>query len=476
MKKEYNNKYLILITFVSAMGGLLFGYDWVVIGGAKPFYEVYFGIAGTPELQGWAMSCALVGCLLGAMLSGVLSDRFGRKRLLIFSAFLFILSAVGTGVVDKFNLFVLYRILGGVGIGLASNLSPMYIAEITPAEIRGKYVSLNQLTIVIGILLAQIVNWQIADPVPIDATNASILASWNGQMGWRWMFWAEVIPAVTFFLFMFFIPESPRWLAKYGNEDKVESILSKIGGYEYSKKEYVNIRETLSNEKTIGDFRFLLKPGMKKILIIGIILAVFQQWCGINVIFNYAEEVFKEAGYGVSDTLFNIVITGSVNLIFTFVAIFTVDRLGRRALMLMGAGGLAGIYSLMGAAYYFHISGWILLLLVIAAIACYAMSLAPITWVVLSEIFPNRIRGAAMAVATFSLWLASFILTYTFPLLNNAFGASGTFWLYGLICVLGFMFIFKKLPETKEKSLEQIERELTYVQPDLNINILESGK
>ena len=476
MEKGYNKKYLILITFVSAMGGLLFGYDWVVIGGAKPFYEQFFNISSLPVLQGWAMSCALVGCLLGAMLSGVLSDRFGRKKLLIFSAFLFTLSAVGTGAVNTFNLFVLYRILGGVGIGLASNLSPMYIAEITPAGIRGKYVSLNQLTIVIGILLAQIVNWQIADPVPIDATNASILASWNGQMGWRWMFWAEVIPAVIFFLFMFFIPESPRWLAKYGNEDKVEAILSKIGGDEYSKIEYINIRGTLANEKTNADLRFLLEPGMKKILIIGIVLAVFQQWCGINVIFNYAEEVFKEAGYGVSDTLFNIVITGSVNLIFTFVAIFTVDRLGRRALMLMGAGGLAGIYSLMGAAYYFNISGWTLLLLVIAAIACYAMSLAPITWVVLSEIFPNRIRGAAMAVATFSLWLASFILTYTFPMLNNAFGASGTFWLYGLICVFGFLFIYKRLPETKGKSLEQIERELTFAKPESNINLVESEK
>jgi SP family sugar porter-like MFS transporter len=405
------------------------------------------------------MSCALVGCLLGAVLSGMLSDRFGRKRLLILSAFLFTLSAIGTGAVNSFNLFVFYRILGGVGIGLASNLSPMYIAEISPATIRGKFVSLNQLTIVIGILAAQLVNWQLADPVPLNSTSADILTSWNGQMGWRWMFWAEVIPASAFFLFMFFIPESPRWLAKNGNENKVEEILSKIGGSEYAKIEYHNIRETLAAETNKINFRFLFEPGMKKILLLGIVLAAFQQWCGINVIFNYAEEVFKEAGYGVSDILFNIVITGSVNLIFTFVAIFTVDRLGRRALMLMGAGGLAGIYTLMGAAYYFNITGWILLLLVISAIACYAMSLAPVTWVVLSEIFPNRVRGAAMAVATISLWLASFILTYTFPLLNDLFGASGTFWLYGIICVIGLTFIYRKLPETKGRSLEEIEHE-----------------
>lgn len=457
---KFNTSYIFVISMVSALGGLLFGYDWVVIGGAKPFYEQYFNIASLPALQGWAMSCALVGCLLGAILSGILSDRFGRKRLLIFSAFLFTLSAIGTGATSEFNLFVFFRILGGIGIGLASNLSPMYIAEISPATIRGKFVSLNQLTIVIGILAAQLVNWQLAEPVPLNSTNVDILASWNGQIGWRWMFWAEVIPASAFFLFMFFIPESPRWLAKNGGEEKVKQILSKIGGSEYAKIEYNNIRETLASETNKVNFRFLFEPGMKKILLIGIVLAAFQQWCGINVIFNYAEEVFKEAGYGVSDILFNIVITGSVNLIFTFVAIFTVDRLGRRALLLMGAGGLAGIYTLIGAAYYFNITGWVLLLLVVSAIACYAMSLAPVTWVVLSEIFPNRVRGAAMAVATTSLWIASFILTYTFPLLNNAFGASGTFWLYGIICVLGLTFIYRKLPETKGRSLEQIENEL----------------
>ena len=274
------------------------------------------------------------------------------------------------------------------------------------------------------------------------------------------MFWAETVPAGLFFILMFFVPESPRWLAKKGKESQVEAILAKIGGAEYAHREYTIIRETLANDTGKVNFRDLLKPGMKKVLIIGIVLAAFQQWCGINVIFNYAEEVFAAAGYGVSDMLFNVVVTGSVNLIFTFVAIYTVDKLGRRALMIIGAGGLAGIYALIGAAYYFQISGWPMLLLVILAIACYAMSLAPVTWVVLSEIFPNRIRGAAMAVATVSLWLASFLLTYTFPLLNKAFGASGTFWLYGIICIAGVWFIYKKLPETKGKSLEEIEKEI----------------
>lgn len=445
---------------VSAMGGLLFGYDWVVIGGAKPFYEQFFDIANSPALQGWAMSCALLGCLLGAITSGVFSDKYGRKRLLIFSAFLFTLSAIGTGASNAFTPFIFYRILGGIGIGLASNLSPMYIAEISPASMRGKFVSLNQLTIVIGILLAQIANWQIAEPVPLNATDAEILASWNGQTAWRWMFWAETIPAGLFFFLMFLVPESPRWLAKGGNENKILKTLSKIGGKEYAQAEFESIRASIKSDSGKVNFSDLWAPGMKKILLIGIVLAAFQQWCGINVIFNYAEEVFAAAGYGVSDILFNIVVTGSVNLIFTFVAIFTVDKLGRRALMLIGAGGLAGIYAFMGAAYYFEVTGWPLLLLVIIGIACYAMSLAPVTWVVLSEIFPNRIRGAAMAVATVSLWLASFLLTYTFPLLNNAFGASGTFWMYGIICIAGFAFIIKKLPETKGKTLEEIEEEI----------------
>jgi len=445
---------------VSALGGLLFGYDWVVIGGAKPFYEKFFDIAQSPNLQGWAMSSALLGCLVGAIVSGVFSDRYGRKKLLIFSAFLFTLSAIGTGASNHYNIFIIYRILGGIGIGLASNLSPMYIAEVAPAAVRGKFVSLNQLTIVIGILLAQLANWQIAEPVAPGASDGEILASWNGQMAWRWMFWAETIPAGLFFILMFFVPESPRWLARKGKGAKVERILARIGGPDYAHKEYSNIRETLDNETGKVNYRQLFEPGIKKVLLIGIVIAAFQQWCGINVIFNYAEEVFEAAGYGVSDILFNIVVTGSVNLVFTFVAIYTVDKLGRRALMLMGAGGLAGIYALMGAAYYFNISGGILLFLVVLAIACYAMSLAPVTWVVLSEIFPNRIRGAAMAVATVSLWLASFILTYTFPLLNNAFGASGTFWLYGIICLGGLVFIFKKLPETKGKSLEEIEHEM----------------
>jgi SP family sugar porter-like MFS transporter len=459
---KFNWNYLISICLVSAMGGLLFGYDYVVIGGAKPFYEPFFGITGHAFLQGWAMSCALAGCLTGAVISGWLSDSLGRKKLLIVAAGLFVAASLGTGAAGSFTLFVLFRILGGIGIGLASNLSPMYIAEVTPGNVRGRFVSINQLTIVIGILAAQLINWRIARPVPAGATTSDILASWNGQTGWRWMFYACTIPAGLFFILMWFVPESPRWLAqKNVNQTRAKKILSKIGGNEYAMSEFASIEHSINDTKAKTDLSLLKQPGISKLLILGIVLAVFQQWCGINVIFNYAQEIFTNAGYGVSDILFNIVITGCVNLIFTFVGMFTVDRLGRKALMLLGAGGLAGIYAVLGTMYFFHIQGLPLLIMVVTAIACYAMSLAPVTWVVLSEIFPNRMRGTAMSIATFSLWAACFILTYTFPLLNHLLNASGTFWLYGCICLLGFLFIFKRLPETKGKSLEQIEQDFS---------------
>ena len=454
--------FIWLVCIVAAMGGLLFGYDWVVIGGAKLFYEPYFGITdATPFLRGWAQSSALVGCLVGAVLSGIISDKSGRKKLLILSGLLFTVSAIGTAFAGNLHSFNVYRIIGGIGIGLASNLSPMYIAEISPARMRGKFVSINQLTIVIGILAAQIINWLIAQPVPEGAGTEYILASWNGQNGWRWMFGAETVPAFLFFLLMFFVPESPRWLLKYGRDEQAAGILSRLGGAKYADHAIEDIKKTLAGEEIAHvNFRDLFEPKLRRIVMLGVFLAVLQQWCGINVIFNYAQEVFAAAGYGVSGIMFNIVITGIVNLLFTFVAIYTVDRFGRRILMLIGAGGLAGIYAILGAGYYLQSTGIHMLVLVISAIACYAMSLAPITWVVISEIFPNRIRGAAMSVAVSSLWVGCTVLTLTFPYLKAGLGAHGAFWLYGVICVIGFVVILKKLPETKGKSLEDIEREL----------------
>ena len=453
---KFDIAYIYGISAVAALGGLLFGYDWVVIGGAKPFYEKFFGLTD-PSQQGWAMSCALVGCLAGALVSGWLSERLGRKRLLIAAGLVFAISSVGTAIASSFAVFVPWRIAGGFAIGMASTLSPMYIAEVAPAQFRGKLVSLNQLTIVIGILLAQIVNWLIARPVPPNATPSEILQSWNGQFGWRWMFGVTALPALLFFLAMFRVPESPRWLAKKGAPESAKQVLARIGGEAYGTRALAEIDSTLAQDAEQMSLRSLLDGRMRKVLLLGAALAVLQQWCGINVIFNYAEEVFSAAGYTVSDILFNIVVTGTVNLIFTLVAIGLVDRYGRRVLMLTGAAGLAIIYTVLGGFYYVHSRGVPMLVLVVAAIGCYAMSLAPVTWVVISEIFPNRIRGAAMSVAVTALWVASFILTYTFPLFNHALGAAQTFCIYAAICVAGFVFIKARLPETKGKTLEQIE-------------------
>lgn len=453
----YNKGYVWMISVVAALGGLLFGYDWVVIGGAKPFYEKYFGLVEASQ-QGWAMSSALVGCLIGALVSASASDRFGRKRLLVFSAVLFTISSIGTGMANTLNVFVLWRIIGGIGIGVASTLSPLYIAEVSPASVRGKLVSINQFTVVIGILAAQIVNLLIADKVPADATADFILNSWNGQTGWRHMFYACAAPALVFVITSLLIPESPRWLAKAGRAKEARSILERIFGTAKADSVLREIESTLKVHTEKVQWGQLLEKRTLPILVIGIVLAVFQQWCGINVIFNYADEIFTNAGYGVNDILFNIVITGAVNVVASIAALALVDKVGRRPLMLFGAASLCVVYVILGACYAMAIKGPAVLALVLIAIACYAVTLAPVVWVIISEIFPNRIRGLAASVAVGALWVACFVLTYTFPLLNKALGAAGTFWIYAVICGAGFVFTYAKLPETKGKTLEEIER------------------
>lgn len=454
--KTFNKRFVYFICVVSAMGGLLFGYDWVVIGGAKPFYEVFFGIADSPKMQGLAMSIALVGCLIGAMTAGSLADRFGRKKLLIVSSITFLVSAFGTGYFSEFSLFLCARFLSGVGIGIASGLSPMYIAEVAPTHIRGKLVSLNQLTIVIGILAAQITNWLIAEPVIHNTID-----TWNCQMGWRWMFWAGAFPALAFLILVFFIPESPRWLAMTGKTDGARAILSKVGGEGYAEDELNAISEADAAAGEQHGLRTLFRRPLLKIVTIGIVVAVFQQWSGTNVIFNYAQEIFQSAGYSLSDVLFNIVVTGVTNVIFTVVAMYTVERLGRRKLMLIGSLGLAIVYLTLGTCYYLEVKGAFMVLLVVLAIACYAMTLGPITWVLIAELFPSRVRAVAVGTCTFALWVGSTTLTYTFPLLNTSLGSYGTFWIYAVICALGFIYFNRVLPETKGKSLEEIEKELT---------------
>ena len=422
---EAKRRFIYFICMVSAMGGLLFGYDWVVIGGAKPFYELFFGIAYSPLLQGVAMTTALIGCLIGAMVAGAAADRYGRKPLLQLSAVLFTVSAVGTGLFSDFTLFNIARFVGGVGIGVASALSPMYIAEVSPAEIRGRMVSLNQMTIVLGILAAQIVNMLLAR----DTSVADNMA-WNVEWGWRWMFWAETLPAALFLLMSFFIPESPVYLSLRRGE----------------------------GQEVRGEKRLLGKYG--KVLLLGLVIAVFQQWCGTNVIFNYAQEIFVGAGFDVDGMFINIVITGIANVIFTVLALYTIEKWGRRTLILLGAGGLGVIYLVLGTCYYMGLTGFAMVALVVAAISVYAMTLGPVTWTLLAEIFPNRVRGVAMATCTFALWVGCCTLTFSFPSMNAALGSSGTFWTYSAICICAFVFLFRNCPETKGKSLEELENEL----------------
>ena len=427
-----NKSFLYFICAVSAMGGLLFGYDWVVIGGAKPFYEEFFGIGELPVMQGLAMSTALVGCLIGAMVAGAAADRWGRKPLLTVSAVLFTVSAVGTGLFNDFTLFNIARFVGGMGIGVASALSPMYIAEVSPAAIRGRLVSLNQMTIVLGILAAQIVNMLLARDTSVAESQA-----WNMAWGWRWMFWAETVPAALFLVMSFVIPESPVYLRmKAATESQQTRKEAAAGLGELVQKKYA------------------------RVLLLGLVIAVFQQWCGTNVIFNYAQEIFVGAGFDVDGMFINIVITGVANVVFTVVALYTIERWGRRTLILLGAGGLSAIYLTLGTCYFLEVKGVLMVCLVVAAISVYAMTLGPVTWTLLAEIFPDRVRGIAMAVCTFALWTGCCTLTFSFPPMNAALGSSGSFWIYSLICAAAFIFLWNRCPETKGKSLEELEREL----------------
>lgn len=443
----YSNGFLYFICAVSAMGGLLFGYDWVVIGGAKPFYEFYFGIGNSPIMQGIAMTTALVGCLVGAMVAGGAADKYGRKPLLMLSAVLFTISAIGTGLFNSFTLFNIARFVGGVGIGVASALAPMYIAEVSPTQIRGRMVSLNQMTIVLGILAAQIVNMLLARNTSVATEQA-----WNIEWGWRWMFWAETFPAALFLAMSFFIPESPVYL-KMRSLTPTPSPKGEGTGY---SQDNIKVITPLVLWKGVGG-----EAPYRRVLLLGLVIAVFQQWCGTNVIFNYAQEIFVGAGFDVDGMFINIVITGIANVIFTFAALYTIEKWGRRTLMLIGAGGLGMIYLILGTCYFFEVKGVLMVALVVAAISVYAMTLAPVTWTLLAEIFPNRVRGIAMATCTFALWVGCCTLTFSFPSMNAALGSSGTFWIYSVICIATFTFLWYHCPETKGKSLEELERELT---------------
>jgi SP family sugar porter-like MFS transporter len=440
----FNKPYIIRLAVTAALGGLLFGYDIAVISGTIPFITKVFSL--TDWWKGFVVSGLYIGCMIGAAMAGRMSDTYGRKKMLIVSAVLFAISSVGSGLANNLFSFFTFRLIGGLGVGAAAMLSPMYIAEITPANIRGRYVAINQFTIVIGILAAYFVNYLL---LPV------------GNNAWRWMFIAEVVPSLLFFLSMFLVPETPRWLSKNGQYDKAKHILNKIGNADFANKTITDIRMTLETE-TKGNLALLFTRSMRLVLIIGVVLAFFQQWSGINVIFFYAPDIFAQTGAGVESQLFQTVIVGAMNVICTLLAMWLVDKLGRKKLLLISSAGMAVSYIIIGILFYTNnLSGYILLIFSLIAVASYSTGLAPVTWVVLSEIFPNRIRGHGMAIATLSLWIGTFTLTLTFPALMATFKGSFTFWLYSAICVMGFIFILFTLPETKGKTLEELEKLLT---------------
>ncbi|NQU23099.1 MAG: sugar porter family MFS transporter [Candidatus Nealsonbacteria bacterium] len=469
---DFRLGYLLCISLVSALGGLLFGYDLLVLSGAKQFYEELFQIAGKDSdstlLQGWAASSCVIGCIIGALGVGKPCDRFGRVAILKLSALLFLASALWTSVAPDLTQFALARIVGGLGMGMAATVSPMYIAEVSPARLRGRFVSLNQLTIVLGILAAQAVNYLIltSHPLPIDpqtgkeVADAALLDTWNGRIGWRAMFGVEAIPALLLFVCAFFIPRSPRWLVKRGLEDKAAAVLTRLGGPRYASDALAEIETTLSEGHREAGLAELLKPRMKRIMAIGVFLAVFQQWCGINVIFVYAADLFEAAGYSVTDIFLQLVVIGTTNLVCTFLGMALVDSLGRKPLLVAGSIGLAITYTCIGVAYYFDFSGLAVVVFAIASCGVFAATLGPVVWVVISELFPNRIRGVAVSFAVASLWAANFVLIVSFPRLKAALGPAGCFAVYAVVCLCGVVYIVCKVPETKSKSLEELEHEL----------------
>jgi len=451
-----NRLYVIAVTVVATLGGLLFGYDTAVISGAEESVQSYLiNSQGLSTLiHGLTISSALVGCIIGGLLSGVLSSKFGRRNTLLLAAILFLLSALGSAhpeflffqkgnpTIGLLFMFNFYRIIGGIGVGLASAVCPMYIGEIAPANIRGQLVSLNQFAIIFGMLVVYFVNWGIANGQTLE---------WINNVGWRRMFLSETIPAGLFGILLFFVPETPRYLSLTNRDDEAYKILKRINGEEKAKLIMADIKSSLAHHKSAR----LLSFG-KKVIIIGILLSVFQQFVGINVALYYAPRIFESMGAAKDASLMQTVIMGLVNVIFTVVAIFTVDKWGRKPLLIVGSAGMAiGMFAISALAFM-KIIGIGTLVFIIIYTASFMMSWGPITWVLISEIFPNKIRGKAVAIAVATQWAANYFISSTYPAMME-FSGGFTYGFYGLMSIISLIFVWKMVPETKGKTLEEME-------------------
>lgn len=435
---KINQGYILTISFVSAMGGYLFGFDFAVISGALPFLKEQFMF--DEYWEGFATASLAFGCVLGCLVAGSLSDKYGRKPGLMLAAFLFLISSIAMAFSSGRDLFIFARFIAGIGVGMASMLSPLYIAEVAPASNRGRMVAINQLTIVVGILITNLVNYYLRN---------------SGPDAWRWMVGLGAIPSGIFLLGVAWLPESPRWLLQAGKNKKAEYILGKIGDSSYVTESLSKIKSTLTRSQSEVSYRDVFSKAFLPAVTVGIGLAMFQQFCGINVVFNFTTTIFESIGFSKDDQLKQTVFIGITNLLFTLFAMWQVDKLGRKPLMMLGAFGLALLYIASGLLLQSQSAYAAVPLL--ASIGLYAMTLGPVTWVLISEIFPNKIRGTATSVAVISLWLSYALLVFTFPILANKLGTYTPFYIYAGVCLLGFLFISTRVKETKGKTLEDLE-------------------